>query len=291
MNGRKKVILLGLYALVTACGSSDEPGPGDTDASGPDVESGAETTAPCLAPSALGTVGRSRDGVWTNHPALFHFTKTGGNLDIITAYFELDTFTDFNSLVAWGDVQNNTNTQQCAPYVDEFSVGMLGAITVIDGPAYELPGSQVSYICLEPGARAIFRTIQNNVPATALDGEVTISYSFTGIPFAPPNRRHPDDPQIVSVSPKQDPLGWRVSGQMRAGPGSIHTLQVRVYIRDPNGLLYKDFELKPGGGHTIVAGSLFDFETDPNRGEFCSYEIFNRFIDGPEAQVSDGGVE
>jgi len=275
---------------VTACGSSNEPGPGDAGTSGPDGETGAETTAPCLAPSALGVAGRSSDGVLTSHPA-FHFTKTGGNLDIVTAYFELDLLSDFNSLVAWGDVQNNTRTQQCAPYVDEFSVGMLGAVTVIDGPAYELPGSQVSYICFEPGGSAIFRTIQNiGVPATALDGEVTISYSFTGIPFAPPNRRHPDDPQIVSVSVKQDPVGWRVSGQMRAGPMSVHTLQVRVYIRDPNGLLYKDFQLKPGAGHTVPAGSLFDFETDPNPAEFCSYEIFNRFIDGPEAQPPDGGA-
>ena len=280
---------MGLCALVTACGSSDNSAPTGADASGPGVESGAETTTPCLAPSALGLAARSSDGVLTNHPA-FHFTKTGGNLDITSAYFELTVFPDFNSLVAWGDVQNETGTQQCAPYVDQFAVGMLGAVTVIDGPAYELPGSQVSYICLEPGGRAIFRTIQNNgVPATALDGELTISYSFTGIPFAPPNRRHPDDPHIVSVSPKQDPLGWRVSGQMRAGPMSVHTLQVRVYIRDPNGLLYKDFQLKPGAGHTIVADSLFDFETDPTPAEFCSYEIFNRFIDGPELQPPDAG--
>ena len=167
MDWRKIAILLGLYALVTTCGSSDDFGPGDADASGsadasgPDGESGAETTPPCLAPSALGMAGRSSDGVLTNHP-MFHFTKTGGNLDIATAYFELTQFADFNSLVAWGDIQNNTGTQQCAPYVDVFAVGMLGAVTVIDGPAYELPGSQVSYICLEPGSRAIFRTIQND---------------------------------------------------------------------------------------------------------------------------------
>jgi hypothetical protein len=76
---------------------------------------------------------------------------------------------------------------------------------------------------------------------------------------------------------------------MKAGPKEINTLETFVYVRDPNGLVYNLFRALPGELHTIPARSEFDFETQPNPAEFCAYDLFNRFIDGPEPPMNDGG--
>jgi hypothetical protein len=299
------LVICGFSAL--ACSSSDAPSgaAGSTGAGGtsvaqdasatdsPSLSDGKVETGPtCNLPSALGPVARSSDGILTNHPS-FHFAKTGGNLEVTTAYFELTRLGDFNSLVALGDVRNPTATQQCAPYVDQFAVGMLGVVTVIDGAAYEFPGSQFSVICLDPGGTAAFRSIQNdNVPDTALDGDLTISYSFTGFSMVPPNRRHPSEPRIVSAAVEaDDAMGWRLRGQMKSGSIDIHNFESHVFIRDPSGLLYNDFRLMPGGFGTIAAGSVLDFETPSNRADFCSYELYDRFGEGAQPPEPDAGTD
>src|SRR5205085_12105826 len=96
------------------------------------------------------------------------------------------------------------------------------------------------------------------------------------------------EPRIVSAGPKRVATGWKVSGQMKAGPVDIHFLTTRVVVRDPSGLLYNGFRLTPGDNHTIAAGSLIDFETEPNPAEFCGYDIFNDFGYGPAPPTPDG---
>ena len=77
---------------------------------------------------------------------------------------------------------------------------------------------------------------------------------------------------------------------MRAGPKEINTLEVFVYVRDPNGLVYNMLRTLPGDLHTIPPRSEFAFEAPPNVAEFCSYELYSRFIDGPEPPMPDGGL-
>jgi hypothetical protein len=287
-------------ALVSGCGSSDESPPGGVpsgsdagDASvvpegGADGDGWIDTGPSCDVPSFLGPATRSSDGVLTNHPE-FHFTKTGGSLDITTAYFDMLKTPTFNSLAMYGDVVNNTKVQQCVPYVDQFKIDMQDLSTNVDGPAYELEGSKVTLVCLEPGARGIFRAIQNDIDPALIDTPRTLSYSITTYPTTPPNRRHPDEPAIVSASPLPGENGWTLKGRLRAGPKEINTLEVFVYVRDPNGLVYNLFRALPGDLHTIAPGSELDFETAPNPAQFCGYELFTRFIDGPEAPMPDGG--
>jgi hypothetical protein len=76
---------------------------------------------------------------------------------------------------------------------------------------------------------------------------------------------------------------------MRAGPKEINTLEVFVYVRDANGLVYNQLRTLPGDLHTIPARSELPFVTPPNAAEFCSYDLFSRFIDGPEPPMPDGG--
>jgi hypothetical protein len=289
------VATLAAAAFGAGCGSdSSQPGSPQSgsdggDASLADGDAAVESGPPCGAPSFLGPAGRSSEGVLTNHPE-FHFTKTGGTLDVASAYFDMLKTPALNSLAMYGDVVNNTRVQQCVPYVDQFDVGTQSLVTTVDGPPYELEGSIVTLVCLEPGGRAIFRAIQNDVDPTLLDSPITVSYSISSYPTTPPNRRHPDEPQIVSASPTPGESGWTLRGRMRAGPKEINTLEVFVYIRDPNGLVYNLLRVLPGDLHTIAPGTDLDFETPPNAAEFCSYDLFSRFIDGPEAPMNDGGI-
>jgi hypothetical protein len=274
--------------LAAACGSSEGSGPGSDAGMDAPEEEGAADVARCTAPTALGPAGRSGEGVLTNHPT-FTFAKTGGTLDITTAYFDMLTAPGFTSLSIWGDVKNGTARQQCVPQGERFDIGTQALVAVVDGPAYELEGSIVSVVCLDPGASAVFRSSENNVDPTLLDAPITISYSFATVPPSVPNRRHPDDPQVLTAAVSQGESGWSLRGQMKAGPDEINTLETRVYIRDSNGLLYKLFRAFPGDLHTIPARSVFDFETEANASEFCSYELFNLFIVGPEPPTMDGG--
>src|SRR3954451_14733800 len=159
------------------CGS-DEAGPGGaspgtdggdasvgSDDAGRDGNGWFDTGPPCGAPSFLGPAKPSAEGVLTNRPD-FHFAKTGGTLDIATAYFDLLKTPTFNSLAMLGDVVNNTKVQQCVPYVERFDVGTQALVASVDGLAYELEGSVVTIVCLDPGGRAIYRAIQNDVPPT-----------------------------------------------------------------------------------------------------------------------------
>jgi hypothetical protein len=288
-------VAFALISVFAGCSGSDDAGhvqptdAGDSSVLPGDAADGwVDTGPPCGAPSFLGSAMRSSDGVLTNHPE-FHFTKMGGVLDVATAYFDMLKTPDFVSLAIYGDVVNNTKIQQCVPYVDQFDVGTQGLTAIVDGPAYELEGSIVTIVCLDPGAHAIFRAIQNDVPPTLLDSPVTLAYSISAYASTPPNRRHPDDPQLVSASPMPGESGWTLRGRMKAGPKEINTLEVLVYIRDPNGLVYDPLRVLPGDLHTIAPRSEFDFETPPAPAEFCSFELFDRFIDGPEAPMIDGG--
>jgi hypothetical protein len=289
------------FAVTCAAGcGSDQAGPPDThpgsdagdasvatDASA-DGDGWVDTGPPCGAPSFLGPAKRSSEGVLTNHPD-FHFTKMGGTLDITTAYFDMLKTPTLNSLAMYGDVVNYTRVQQCVPYVDQFDVGSQSLSTNVDGPAYQLEGSIVTLVCIEPGGKGTFRAIQNDVDPALLDSPLTLSYSISSYATTPPNRRHPDEPRVVSASPTPGETGWTLRGVMQAGPKEINTLEVFVYIRDPNGLVYNMFRALPGDLHTIAPGSELEFETQPNAAEFCSFELYNRFIDGPEPPMNDGG--
>jgi hypothetical protein len=301
-----RLVEIGFFAtlvatsIVAGC-SSDEASPGggppgndagDSSMGPSDAASDGggwvDTGPPCGAPSFLGPAKLSSDGVLTNHPE-FHFVKTGGTLDIVTAYFDMLKTPTFNSLAMYGDVVNNTKVQQCVPYVEQFDVGTQSLVANVDGRAYELEGSIVTMVCLDPGARGVFRAIQNDIDPTLLDAPITLSYTITSYAMTPPSRRHPDDPQVVEASPMPGEAGWTLRGHMKAGPKEINTLEVFVYVRDPNGLIYNLFRVLPGDLHTIAPRSELDFETEPNPAEFCSYELFNRFIDGPEPPTTDGG--
>jgi hypothetical protein len=285
-------------ALLAGCGSDEAaPGPspggdaGDGAAPAVDAANGdgwIDTGPPCGAPSFLGPAKRSSEGVLTNYPD-FHFTKAGGTLDVATAYFDMLKTPTFNSLAMFGDVVNNTKVQQCVPYVEQFDVGTQALVANVDGLPYELEGSIVNIVCLDPGGRAIFRAIQNDVDPTLLDSPLTISYSITAYPSTPPNRRHPDEPEVVEASVMPGENGWTLGGRMRAGPKEINTLEVFVFVRDPNGLVYNQLRTLPGDLHTIPARSDLPFVTPPNVAEFCSYDLFSRFIDGPEPPMPDGG--
>src|SRR5258708_32441269 len=151
--------------LAAACGGSEGSGPGSggSDA-GMDTreEEGAADVARCTAPTALGPAGRSGEGVLTNHPT-FTFAKTGGTLDITTAYFDMLTAPGFTSLAIWGDVKNGTQRQQCVPQGERFDIGTQALVAGADGPAYELEGTTGGGVCIGPGGAAVFRGCEKNV--------------------------------------------------------------------------------------------------------------------------------
>jgi hypothetical protein len=302
---RRAVFLLLLAAGCGSSSTSDNPagGTGTGGAAGasngdaslpsnPDAgdSSTAEAGPKCGAKPDAGSAGRSSEGVLTNFPA-FRFTKSGGELDVTSANFDLKKFPDFTSLAVWGDVQNTTPVQQCIPVADLFQMrtgdggtadgGTADVPIVIEGPAYEFPGSVFTIVCFEPCGTGVFSGVLNTASNDLLDTTTTLAYSFSTVVLSPVNRRHPDDPRIVAASPKQTPAGWTLSGEMKAGSMDINLLVVNVFIRDDKGLLYQQVQARPGSLGTISAGSQFAFETEPNAQQFSDYELFDEFAFGP----------
>jgi hypothetical protein len=263
-------------AVTTSTGTTGAAATSTSSASGGTTSS---TGTTCSAPSMV-QAGRSSEGVLTNYPAL-HFTQTGGQFQITSAYFQFDAFSTFNSVEAWGEIKNVTATRLCIPLKDQFQIDAQDVILVADGPAYSDFGT-ASLPCIEPGQSGTFRAIQNDVAATVLSGATTLSYSIVGLSSSTAVL-DPDDPKVVSAAPTQTAAGWTLSGTMQAGPGDINNLAVTVYVRDPSGLIVLDLTALPQNLATIPASSQFAFETDdaaPQR--FCDYVRFDSFIDGPQ---------
>jgi hypothetical protein len=233
----------------------------------------------CSAPSVAGTASVSADGVLTNDPQL-HFTKLGGDIVITSAYFQLQALPSFNSVQVWGDLRNNGPRQLCIPLADTFTIGSQDVLVVVEGKPYMDSFSQVSDVCIEPGASAVFNGIQNQVSASLLSGSSTVSYQITGLTLSPAATPHPLDPEVLSAAPKQVSLGWDLAGQMRTRSDIIYNLGVDVFIRDANGLLYDDTSAFPGNLGDLPALTTIDFESSPVTSKFCAYERFDSFIAG-----------
>jgi hypothetical protein len=236
----------------------------------------------CGAPSVAGTAGHSAEGILTNFPG-FHFTKTGGDFTITSIYFKLQQLSTFNSIQVWGDLKNTGTTQLCIPLADTFNIGSQDVIVVVDGDAFK-GSSSVSDTCLEPGGKAFFKGIQNDVSASLLAANPTITYAISGFRSTMLEIRHPSDPVLLSAAPTQTSLGWALAGKMRA-PATIWNLEVGVYVRDPNGLLYNDIDAFPSDLGTIPGLTEFDFATNSSPNQFCDYERFESFIDGPKTSA------
>jgi hypothetical protein len=239
----------------------------------------------CHAPSVAGTAARSSEGVLTNYPA-FHFLKSKGDFEITSIYFKLQKLPSFNSIQVWGDLKNTGTSQLCIPLVDTFNVGSQDVLVVVDGDAYKDTGT-VSDTCLEPGGKALFKGIQNQVSGTLLDSPTTVTYAVSGFSSGILAIPHPSDPLLVSAAPKQSSLGWVLGGKMKA-VNTIYNLKVGIYVRDPNGLLYDDTDAFPNDLNTIYALTDFDFESYPVDNQFCDYERFETFIEGPKPLAYGG---
>jgi hypothetical protein len=242
----------------------------------------------CTAPSVAGTAARSSEGVLTNYPA-FHFVKSNGDLDITSIYFKLQKLSTFNSIQVWGELKNTGTSQQCIPLVDTFDIGSQDVLVVVDGDAYK-SSSGVTETCVEPGGKALFKGIQNDVSGTLLDSPSTVTYAVSGFVSSMRSLRSPSDPVLVSAAPKKSMTGWVVGGKMKA-VATIYNLKVGIYVRDPNGLIYDDTDAFPNNLGTIEELTDFDFETYPVDNQFCDYERFEEFIEGPKPIAFGGNPE
>jgi hypothetical protein len=268
MNARIVSVGLLVVGLMSACGGGSGKGGGG----------GAGGSSGC-GTSVAGTAATNPEGILTNYPSL-HITKVQGDFTITTVYFTVETGTSFSTVRVWGDLKNNGPSQLCIPLYESFDIGTQDVLVVVDGNPYQSTFSSVTDVCVEPGGTAAFTGIQNNVSASLLTNATSVSYEFSGLVTSPGEIPEPNDPTVLSIETRQVTGGWAVGGQMRSGPMTIYNLDVQVYIRDPNGLLYDDQDAFPGDLNDIPPNTMFDFETYPTMAKFCDYLRFDSFIEG-----------
>ncbi|HXU01287.1 MAG TPA: hypothetical protein VN903_09860, partial [Polyangia bacterium] len=247
---------------------------------------GAGGSANCGAPSVAGTAAKNPDGILTNYPQL-RITKAAGDFAITTVYFNLTAFdATTSSIRVWGDLKNNGPSQLCIPLHQSFAIGTQDVLCVVDGNPYQIEALTSPVVCVEAGGTTVFYGIENSVSPTLLADATTLSYEFSGLVVSPPGTPHPDDPVLLSAAPKQVSGGWALAGQMRSGSNDIFNVDVTVYIRDPNGLIFDDRSAFPFDLGTIAANTMFDFETYSIATQFCAYERFDEFLIGTMAQAA-----
>jgi hypothetical protein len=263
-------------ATLAGCGSgvAEQTNEGDAGGVGADVGG-----APgCGAPSVLGPASTNADGVLTNYPGL-RFARSGGDIRITSAYLELQDLAGFGSVRIWGDLENTGPRQLCAPVADRFAIGEQDVLVVIGGKPYKSSSSTVAEVCLDPGAAAIYRGIQNQVDPTLLATATSVSYAFSGRTPTTVEQPNPYDPALLAAAPKQVQGGWALAGRLRTGSADIYDLTVTAYVRDGNGLVRDDVQALPSDLGDIPAQTTLDFETTATRSCFATFDLFDWFVE------------